>query len=47
MRALARDPARAKLPGDVQVAKGDVISGAGLEDALQGIDVAYYLVHSM
>ena len=47
VRALARDPARADLPEAVRVAKGDVISGEGLDEALAGIDVAYYLVHSM
>jgi uncharacterized protein YbjT (DUF2867 family) len=26
---------------------GDAISGAGLEQALDGVDVAYYLIHSM
>ncbi len=47
VRALVRDPARARLPEAVQVARGDVVRGAGLEDALAGVDVAYYLVHSM
>jgi uncharacterized protein YbjT (DUF2867 family) len=47
VRALARTPANADLPGAVTVAKGDVITGEGLDDALQGVDVAYYLVHSM
>lgn len=31
----------------VELLTGDVSSGAGLEPALRGIDVAYYLVHSM
>lgn len=47
VRALARDPQRADLPEGVEVAKGDVVSGDGLADALEGVDVAYYLVHSM
>lgn len=47
VRALVRDPSRAELPGTVEVTQGDVVSGAGLEAALEGIDVAYYLVHSM
>lgn len=47
VRALARNPQKAQLPDDVTVAKGDVTSGEGLEQALEGIDVAYYLVHSM
>lgn len=47
VRALARHPERASLPDEVEVAKGDVIKGEGLEAALEGIDVAYYFVHSM
>ena len=47
VRALARKPENADLPDSVDVAKGDVISGEGLEDALAGVEVAYYLVHSM
>jgi uncharacterized protein YbjT (DUF2867 family) len=31
----------------VPVATGDAVSGAGLDEALAGIDVAYYLIHSM
>lgn len=45
VRALARNPDKADLP--VQAFKGDVISGEGLDEALRGVDVAYYLVHSM
>jgi uncharacterized protein YbjT (DUF2867 family) len=44
---LARDPARARLDVDVPLVQGDVLSGAGLEEALEGADVAYYLIHSM
>jgi uncharacterized protein YbjT (DUF2867 family) len=47
VRALARDPATADLPEGAEVAAGDVISGDGLPEALDGVDVAYYLVHSM
>jgi uncharacterized protein YbjT (DUF2867 family) len=47
VRALARDPARARLPEGVEVAKGDVVSGDGLAEALAGVEVAYYLVHAM
>jgi uncharacterized protein YbjT (DUF2867 family) len=47
LRALARDPGRARLPTDVEVACGDVVSGEGLAPALAGIRTAYYLVHSM
>jgi len=31
----------------LELAQGDVLSGAGLERALEGVEVAYYLVHSM
>lgn len=47
VRALARSPAKADLPDAVEVVQGDVISGDGLSQALDGVDVAYYLVHSM
>jgi len=49
VRALARngDRARAKLPDAVEVAEGDVVGGTGLAEALDGVGVAYYLVHSM
>lgn len=33
--------------GEVEVFRGDAISGAGLDAALAGVDVAYYLIHSM
>ena len=47
VRALARRPQAARLPAQVEVVAGDVIKGEGLPEALAGIDVAYYLVHSM
>jgi uncharacterized protein YbjT (DUF2867 family) len=47
VRALARNPDGADLPDGVDVVKGDVVSGDGLPAALEGIEVAYYLVHSM
>ena len=41
-------PARGpQLPDGVEVVRGDVLRGRGLADALAGVDVAYYLVHSM
>ncbi len=46
VKALVRNPAQASL-GDVEVVEGDVLSGAGLDTALDGVDVAYYLIHSM
>lgn len=45
VRAFARDPRR--VEADVPVVRGDAVSGAGLPEALEGIDVAYYLIHSM
>ena len=47
VRCLARDPSRATLPGDAEVVQGDVLQERTLPPALEGIDVAYYLVHSM
>lgn len=45
VRAFARDPAR--VSHDVPVVRGDMTTGEGLDEALDGVDVAYYLVHSM
>lgn len=47
VRCLVRDPARSRLPEGAEVVRGDVLSGTGLPEALAGIEVAYYLVHSM
>jgi uncharacterized protein YbjT (DUF2867 family) len=32
---------------EIEVVAGDAVSGLGLRDALRGVDVAYYLIHSM
>jgi uncharacterized protein YbjT (DUF2867 family) len=46
VRALARNPIRlANAP--LEVVEGDVVSGAGLREALEGCSTAYYLIHSM
>ncbi len=51
--ALTRDPGRlraalASTEGPVpRIIGGDAVSGAGLEEALEGIELAYYLIHSM
>jgi uncharacterized protein YbjT (DUF2867 family) len=45
VRAYARRP-EAVAPG-VLVVAGDAIAGTGLDAALDGIDCAYYLIHSM
>jgi uncharacterized protein YbjT (DUF2867 family) len=39
--AALRDPA------GIPILTGDAISGEGLDDALAGVDIAYYLIHSM
>ncbi len=44
VRALARQP---ELMTEVEVVRGDLLTGSGLEEALQGCSTAYYLVHSM
>src|SRR3954471_24760233 len=45
VRGYARDPSRVGL--DVPVVRGDAVAGTGLAEAFDGIDVAYYLIHSM
>ncbi len=47
VRCLVRDPARADLPAGAEVVQGDVVAGTGVAEALEGVDVAYYMVHSM
>ena len=47
VRALARDPAGASQPPQVDVRGGDAVSGRGLREALEGCRTAYYLIHSM
>jgi uncharacterized protein YbjT (DUF2867 family) len=43
--ALAREPSR--VQADLPVLRGDALTGAGLREALEGVQVAYYLIHSM
>ena len=38
-------PRRARLPDALVL--GDVVTGAGLDEALEDVEVAYYLIHSM
>ncbi len=45
LRGFARDPSRANVRFEVM--PGDALSGQGLDAALEGIDVAYFLIHSM
>ena len=49
VRGFARSPERVAAAGVEldELVCGDVVTGARLPEALDGIDVAYYLVHSM
>jgi uncharacterized protein YbjT (DUF2867 family) len=47
VRALARDASRIEPRGSMEVAEGDVVAGKGLREALDGVETAYYLIHSM
>ncbi len=56
VRALGRDPQRVRAalartreaqPDDVEVVRADVLRAEGLARALAGVEVAYYLIHSM
>ncbi len=47
VRALARVPSRLEPRAGLETLEGDVLSGAGVREALDGCTVAYYLVHSM
>ncbi|WP_018502820.1 SDR family oxidoreductase [Parafrankia discariae] len=52
VRCMTRDPARladvdwARLP-DVEVVRADALDPASLPAAMEGVDVAYYLIHSI
>jgi uncharacterized protein YbjT (DUF2867 family) len=45
VRAYARRPDA--VTGGVEVVQGDAVAGTRLDEALDGIDCAYYLIHSM
>ena len=45
VRALARNADA--LSGPAEAVGGDALTGSGLERALDGVEVAYYLIHSM
>lgn len=47
LRCLVRDPSRAPAAVRPYAVQGDALSGDGLADALNGVEVAYYLIHSM
>jgi uncharacterized protein YbjT (DUF2867 family) len=49
VRCLARNPGalRPRVAASTEVVQGDVLDAGALAPALEGIDTAYYLVHSM
>jgi uncharacterized protein YbjT (DUF2867 family) len=47
VRAMARRPPAVEPGGSIEIVRGDVLKDEGLDAALAGCDVAYYLVHSM
>ena len=46
-RLRPRPVARHRGGRRAEVVRGDAVSGAGLDEALDGVDVAYFLIHSM
>jgi uncharacterized protein YbjT (DUF2867 family) len=49
VRCLARNPAylEERVADSTEVVTGDLMDSSSLESAMQGVDVAFYLVHSM
>lgn len=49
VRCLARRPEflKPKVGSATEIASGDVLDRTSLDEAMRGVDVAYYLVHSM
>jgi len=48
LRLLVRNPkSLGENSSDAEVMQGDTFNIASLEDALEGVDVAYYLIHSL
>ena len=45
--ALVRDRSTYDAPDGVTVFEGDVLEPSGLDEALDGVDAAYYLIHAM
>jgi uncharacterized protein YbjT (DUF2867 family) len=45
--ALVRDRSTYDAPEGVTVFEGDVLEPSGLDEALAGVDAAYYLIHAM
>jgi len=47
VHALVRDAASYDAPAGVRVHEGDVLDPGSFDDALAGVEAAYYLIHSM
>jgi uncharacterized protein YbjT (DUF2867 family) len=47
LAASTPDDALDLITSEVEILRGDALSGEGLAAALAGVDVAYYLIHSM
>jgi uncharacterized protein YbjT (DUF2867 family) len=47
LHGLSRDPARIAPSHDIEIHRADALSGDGLAGALAGVELAYYLIHSM
>ncbi len=51
LRLLVRNPSKVSAAilksNDIEIVKGDIVSGDGLKEALRGIHTTYYLIHSM
>lgn len=48
VRGLSRHPSGTRgLSVEVPVVEGDAVAGTGLDHALEGVEVAYFLIHSM
>jgi uncharacterized protein YbjT (DUF2867 family) len=47
VRAMARNPSGFAPVDGVEPVAGDVVANSGLREALEGVETAYYLIHSM
>src|SRR5438552_13762363 len=50
VRCMARDPGKLSdrpWSGDVEIAAADAMEGTSVRGALESVDVAYYLIHSL
>jgi uncharacterized protein YbjT (DUF2867 family) len=47
LRGFTRHPERGAAPAGVELVGGDAITGRGLQEALDGVQTAYFLIHSM